>query len=766
MFIIKLLFSLTKMQNEEGKSKPKRRIMHKRHKIELVKSIEQFSVDNQIQKLIVALCKEPYTRSNSDLARIKFFLENSDLASKFKADNLNSDSLDKMLSMCSTAMRHCKLEKNKILFRIGDKGDNFYLIVSGKIEILKPIPIKTSITGLEYYRHIMKLYQTDEHYIMNLTLEANKKIVPIDVKDLPELNLIILKIILEEHFARTQFAERTIEEILILCCVDIKFFDFEIDNDLYKKDKIYHSKIESKVMRALPKIDKKMIEKYRFISSNSFKLQITLYEYKCFLDMTNGCFFGDCALDKETTRNATIKTTEDTHFCYLDYDNYNLYLKIEKQRLTAKEISFLIDSFIFRNIPFGIFEKKIFNLFIFEEKIKDEIIIKENEEVNYLYFIKDGDIELSVNKNLIELYNIGTYISKLNFPKAKGTRSIQKYPTINQKTIGLIEEKIKSKLFFLTTKETMGLESFFFGLNYLYTAKVVSEKAKYYKMERNTLLRILQEENDCFMKYEKVSSRKMEIFLNRIIDLYETRVNMNEQEIEDISHKIYNYQFKEKNNVNCKLYLSQTLREKKEERRIKNASMQLSPKVSNNFLLTLQQRDQFNSLRQSNKFVNREISKEDNSKLKYPLITTIKPKKQKTLSMISNQTVYSLRVENKILNKIRNELRNDKYLINRALCDNSSKEKENCKTYQSKENSTQSIEKKKDKVNLTALKSKKYDHPYRSKVTIEKLNKYSIFDTCNNLYSTTSNTNKGDNFTLRNNTRYLTLSNSQKQKEY
>ena len=109
------------MQKEEGKSKPKRKIIHKRHKIELVKSIEQFSVDNQIQKLIISLCKEPYTRSNSDLARIKFFLENSDLANKFKADNLNSDSLDKMLSMCSTAMRHCKLEKNKILFRIGDK---------------------------------------------------------------------------------------------------------------------------------------------------------------------------------------------------------------------------------------------------------------------------------------------------------------------------------------------------------------------------------------------------------------------------------------------------------------------------------------------------------------------------------------------------------------------------------------------------------------------------------------------------------------------
>ena len=119
------------------------------------------------------------------------------------------------------------------------------------------------------------------------------------------------------------------------------------------------------------------------------------------------------------------------------------------------------------------------------------------------------------------------------------------------------------------------------------------------------------------------------IVLLLTIDIY--LALMNEQEIEDISHKIYNYQFKEKNNVNCKLYLSQTLREKKEERRIKNASMQLSPKVSNNFLLTLQQRDQFNSLRQSNKFVNREISKEDNSKLKYQLITTIKPKKQKTL---------------------------------------------------------------------------------------------------------------------------------------
>ena len=103
---------------------------------------------------------------------------------------------------------------------------------------------------------------------------------------------------------------------------------------------------------------------------------------------------------------------------------------------------------------------------------------------------------------------------------------------------------------------------------------------------------------------------------------------------------------------------------------------------------------------------------------------------------------------------------NDKLLIHKALYDTS---KEKSESNQSKENSKQTFEKKKER-NFITLKPKKHNHPYRSKITIEKLNKYSIFDTCNNFYSTSSNTNKGESFTLRNATRYLTLSDSQNTK--
>ena len=54
-------------------------------------------------------------------------------------------------------------------------------------------------------------------------------------------------------------------------------------------------------------------------------------------------------MDKTTTRNATIKTLEDTDFYYLEFGYYKTYLKEEKRRLTMKELLFLINDFFFHN---------------------------------------------------------------------------------------------------------------------------------------------------------------------------------------------------------------------------------------------------------------------------------------------------------------------------------------------------------------------------------------------------------------------------------
>ena len=210
--------------------------------------IKDPNLDSTTQKLLFSLMKEPNVRTAKDLEIIKKFLESSDLAYKFKSDNLNQESLDKMLSMCSQKVRYSNLDKRKILFRIGDIGDNFYLIVSGRIGILKPVTRKTQMTGFEYFRYLMNLYQNNEKYLLNLIIEENKLYLEVNPNDISILNEIVLKMILEEHFSGNNYVNRTIKEILYLCCVDRNYFNLEIDYDLYKTDTIYHSKIENQIL--------------------------------------------------------------------------------------------------------------------------------------------------------------------------------------------------------------------------------------------------------------------------------------------------------------------------------------------------------------------------------------------------------------------------------------------------------------------------------------------------------------------------------------
>ena len=92
-------------------------------------------------------------------------------------------------------------------------------------------------------------------------------------------------------------------------------------------------------------------------------------------------------MDKTTTRNATIKTVEDTDFYYLEFGYYKTYLKEEKRRLTMKEVLFLVNNFFFHNISPQYFEKKFLNLFIYEEKYQNEFIFKEDENAEFVYFI-------------------------------------------------------------------------------------------------------------------------------------------------------------------------------------------------------------------------------------------------------------------------------------------------------------------------------------------------------------------------------------------
>ena len=334
-------------------------------------------------------------RTVYDLAQIKKFLLMGKLVEKFRSDNIENENLDRILFFVSLQLKYCSLENDKILFRIGDKPDKFYLILSGRIGIFKPIDVIEIISGMEYFRYVYKLKLDNEIYLLNLILEDNRQVYDVKFEDLDNINNLLLSNLIDDFFINpSQF---NFEDILNYCFKDKDYFNITIDNN-QKKDPVYMSEIEYKIYKKLPKISKYIIDHYKSFLFNKQKQKVKIHKYHKFLELTDFDYFGDSAMDKTTTRNATIKACVDTALCYLDIKDYNKYLKDEKIKITQKEVRYLIDNFFFKHIIDTYFEKKFLAKFIYEEKVKGERFFKEDTPVEYLYFIREGLVTLEMNK--------------------------------------------------------------------------------------------------------------------------------------------------------------------------------------------------------------------------------------------------------------------------------------------------------------------------------------------------------------------------------
>ena len=477
---------------------------------------------------IKAIKLPPAERSMIDLQYIKYFLDHSKLAEKFKMDNFKKESLVQLLTLCAAQLKYYHLEKDTILFRIGEEPDNFYIILNGKVGVLKPTPKQEEMTGLGYFQHLLNLKKTKEIYILQKTIEKNKLIFDIDYNDIDILSSIVMKILVEDYFSiGINLAEtRTIEDILKLCGFKVEYFGVFFDHEK-RKDKEYVEKYERIILKNLPHFKHEIINKYRILTSEAGNFTVTTYDYECIVELGNSFFFGDTALDKTTTRNATIKTVVATDLCYLELDYYKSYLRNEKQRLTMKEVTFLINNFCFVNLTPHYFEKKFLNHFLYEEKYENEFIIKEGQEAKFVYFMKEGFCDVYVNKNVFEIHNLISYLSQLETdPKFNVNNILLECQNDFHSLKDKLSQIVKTKIFCVNNIDILGLESIFFGLNYLYNVKATSKLDKYYKLELKFLLLIMQEEPTCYYICKSDCIKKMNILIQRLTNLNQTKINM------------------------------------------------------------------------------------------------------------------------------------------------------------------------------------------------------------------------------------------------
>ena len=91
---------------------------------------------------------------------------------------------------------------------------------------------------------------------------------------------------------------------------------------------------------------------------------------------------------------------EETHFAVLTKDIYNRIVALNQDKIHAENIEFLKTLLPFKGWPKGNLDQIFYQL---EERVykKGQIIYKEGDDANRIFFIREGEVEVGKNYYII-----------------------------------------------------------------------------------------------------------------------------------------------------------------------------------------------------------------------------------------------------------------------------------------------------------------------------------------------------------------------------
>lgn len=87
-------------------------------------------------------------------------------------------SLKELISTVAYKMEYEFLKKDHILFKFGEKGEKYYIILRGQVSILIAKDIKLDLSEEEYVKYVNKLISNDELELLYRTLIHNNTVYP------------------------------------------------------------------------------------------------------------------------------------------------------------------------------------------------------------------------------------------------------------------------------------------------------------------------------------------------------------------------------------------------------------------------------------------------------------------------------------------------------------------------------------------------------------------------------------------------------------
>ena len=497
-----------------------------------------------IENIIYISKKSPTQRTNEEIAFLKNFgLFKTKFAEKLTKENIEDQTQEiiMLLSMLNSNYKLIK-DKDEIIYNVNEEAKYFYIILYGNVEVYSIEKIDCEINGEEYYKIILKYRNNKEKYLLEKTLKENKVNIPIDLRDVNILDKILLKIYLLSKKRMLLYKENNIDFLdIIFNKLGFKFSDFNIKpyneylkeiNDLNKIKKLPLVKFNSEEAKKMSRLnEQKVLEKINAeIPDNLYKkylflitmpeIPVTYYQYKKENVLNELDYFGESR--SGVYENKIISLTKGLELLYFKNDIYNEYTFNMKMKYNDK---FLLDNFFLSSIYKSTFEKVYLKLFEYHKYYSNQIIIKENEPINYIYFVKSGKIKLFSTRSIIQNHILIQII--INIIKQKCPHIIYENANFeNYEKLKVDFDKIKDlmnlnrnmHIMNYEEKQCIGFECFYFGFSSLYTAIAFSEKVEVYRISIDNLLTILTVKNQKALYDFAVQAEKaLKILLDRLI---------------------------------------------------------------------------------------------------------------------------------------------------------------------------------------------------------------------------------------------------------
>jgi CRP-like cAMP-binding protein len=307
-----------------------------------------------------------------------------------------------LLNLFSNSIKYIFLPAKQIIFKYGENADNSFIILKGKVNVLTPLEIKIMMSEDEYFLYLSKLINNDEQGLIRNCIHANYKVFPFDYNENSNNT--------KSKISRRKLINKNINLDDNTLCIPNNFTLEYIENS-------------KPIVRENQSVIKKEVKIWIYLDAAYLK---------------TGDFYEFSSLNQvKTSYNATLITQEDCHLGYMNKQTFRNCVRESSEIKNNDLLNFLLSTEIFRKLTEKYFKSHYLNFFEEIKINKHNKILVEGQDSSEIYFIKDGELEISLRMSLCEINNYIMYlggeiqeeIDEENFMMKSSSNRYYKYMT-------------------------------------------------------------------------------------------------------------------------------------------------------------------------------------------------------------------------------------------------------------------------------------------------------------------------------------------------